>query len=79
VSGVRVSQPVQNIIDMSEIVKYVKDSYSELKNFVSWPSFNEGMNLTILVAVFSIIFSLIIWGLDSVFSRVIKEFFKLMN
>ena len=78
-SGVRVSQPVQNIIDMSEIVKYVKDSYSELKNFVSWPSFNEGMNLTILVAVFSIIFSLIIWGLDSVFSRVIKEFFKLMN
>ena len=64
---------------MSEIIKYVKDSYSELKNFVSWPSFNEGMNLTILVAVFSIIFSLIIWGLDSVFSRVIKEFFKLMN
>ena len=64
---------------MSEIVKYVKDSYSELKNFVSWPSFNEGMNLTILVAVFSIIFSLIIWGLDSVFSRIIKEFFKLMN
>ena len=64
---------------MSEILKYVKDSYSELKNFVSWPSFNEGMNLTILVAVFSIIFSLIIWGLDSIFSRVIKEFFKLMN
>ncbi|PDH46421.1 MAG: preprotein translocase subunit SecE [Bacteroidetes bacterium MED-G13] len=64
---------------MSEIIKYVKDSYSELKNFVSWPSFNEGMNLTILVAVFSIIFSLIIWALDSAFSRVIKEFFKLMN
>ena len=70
---------MQNIIGMSEILKYVKDSYSELKNFVSWPSFNEGMNLTILVAVFSIIFSLIIWGLDSIFSRVIKEFFKLMN
>ena len=70
---------MRNIIDMSEIVKYVKDSYSELKNFVSWPSFNEGMNLTILVAVFSIIFSLIIWALDSAFSRVIKEFFKLMN
>ena len=78
-SGVRVSQPVQNIIDMSEIVKYVKDSYNELKNFVSWPSFNEGINLTILVAIFSIIFSLIIWGLDSVFSKLIKEFFNLMN
>ena len=78
-SGVRVSQPVRNIIKMSEIVKYVKDSYNELKNFVSWPSFNEGINLTILVAIFSIIFSLIIWGLDTVFSRFIKEFFNLMN
>ena len=70
---------MQNIIKMSEIVKYVKDSYNELKNFVSWPSFNEGINLTILVAIFSIIFSLIIWGLDSVFSKLIKEFFNLMN
>ncbi len=70
---------MQNIIKMSEIVKYVKDSYNELKNFVSWPSFNEGINLTILVAIFSIIFSLIIWGLDTVFSRFIKEFFNLMN
>ena len=70
---------MQNIIKMSEIVKYVKDSYNELKNFVSWPSFNEGINLTILVAIFSIIFSLVIWGLDTVFSRFIKEFFNLMN
>ena len=70
---------MQNIIKMSEIVKYVKESYNELKNFVSWPSFNEGINLTILVAIFSIIFSLIIWGLDTVFSRFIKEFFNLMN
>ena len=70
---------MQNIIKMSEIVKYFKDSYNELRNFVSWPSFNEGINLTILVAIFSIIFSLIIWGLDSVFSRLIKELFNLMN
>ena len=70
---------MQNIIKMSEIVKYFKDSYNELRNFVSWPSFNEGINLTILVAIFSIIFSLIIWALDSVFSRLIKEFFNLMN
>ena len=41
--------------------------------------FNEGLNLTVLVAVFSIIFSLIIWGLDTVFSRIIKEFFNLIN
>ena len=38
--------------------KYFKDSYNELRNFVSWPSFNEGINLTILVAIFSIIYFL---------------------
>ena len=64
---------------MTEIVKYVKESFEELRTNVSWPGFNEGLNLTVLVAVFSIIFSLIIWCLDTVFSRIIQEFFKLIN
>ena len=51
--------------NMTGIVKYVRESFEELKLHVSWPSFNEGLNLTVLVAVFSVIFSLIIWGLDS--------------
>tara|TARA_B100001964_G_scaffold207073_1_gene238666 strand:- start:1159 stop:1353 length:195 start_codon:yes stop_codon:yes gene_type:complete len=64
---------------MLGILKYFKESFEELKNHVSWPSFNEGLELTVLVAVFSLIFSLVIWGLDSVFSRVIKEYFDLIN
>ena len=64
---------------MTGIVKYVRESFEELRSHVSWPSFNEGMNLTVLVAVFSVIFSLIIWGLDSVFSRIIKEFFNIIS
>ena len=64
---------------MTGIVKYVKESFEELRSHVSWPNFNEGLNLTVLVAVFSIIFSLIIWGWDTVFSRIIKEFFNLIN
>ena len=65
--------------NMLGILKYFKESFEELKNHVSWPSFNEGLELTVLVAVFSLIFSLIIWGLDSVFSRIIKEYFNLIN
>lgn len=64
---------------MLGILKYFKESFEELKNHVSWPSFNEGLELTVLVAVFSVIFSLIIWALDSVFSRIIKEYFNLIN
>ena len=65
--------------NMLGILKYFKESFEELKNHVSWPSFNEGLELTVLVAVFSVIFSLVIWALDSVFSKIIKEYFNLIN
>ena len=64
---------------MLGILKYFKESFEELKNNVSWPSFNEGLELTVLVAVFSVIFSLVIWALDSVFSKIIKEYFNLLS
>lgn len=64
---------------MSGIINYIKDSFEELKSHVSWTPWAEAQNLTVLVAVFSIIFSLAIWGVDTVFSRVIKEYFNLIN
>lgn len=74
-SGVRVSQPVQKQKQMAGIVTYIKESFEELKNHVSWTPWSEAQSLTVLVAVFSIIFSLAIWGVDTVFSRVIKAYF----
>ena len=64
---------------MAGIVNYVKESFDELKNNVSWPTLAEAQSLTVLVAVFSIIFSLAIWGVDTVFSGVIKEYFNLLK
>ncbi len=66
-------------VGMLGILKYFRESFEELKNHVSWPSFNEGLELTVLVAVFSVIFSLVIWALDSVFSKIIKEYFNLLS
>ena len=77
-SGVRVSQPVQIQNQMAGIVNYIKESFGELKNNVSWPAWAEAQSLTILVAIFSIIFSLAIWGVDTVFSKVIKAYFELI-
>ncbi len=67
---------MQIINVMIGIVNYIKESFEELKNHVTWTSWSEAQSLTILVAVFSIIFSLAIWGVDTVFSRVIKEYFQ---
>jgi len=58
------------------MINYIKESFGELKNHVSWPEWAEAQRLTVVVAVFSIIFSLAIWGVDSVFSRVIKAYFN---
>lgn len=64
---------------MAGIVNYIKESFGELKNNVSWPTWAESQSLTILVAVFSIIFSLAIWGIDSVFGKVITAYFQFIN
>jgi len=63
---------------MAGIINYIKESFEELKNNVTWTPWSEAQSLTILVAVFSIIFSLAIWGVDTVFSKVIKAYFDLI-
>jgi preprotein translocase subunit SecE len=61
------------------IVSYIKESFSELKEHVSWTPANELSRLTVVVLVFSVIFALLIWAADSVLSRVIKVYFDLIN
>lgn len=61
------------------MIKYIKESFEELKANVSWPSWAEGQNLMVVVAVFSIIFSLAIWGVDTVFSKAISYYFDLIQ
>jgi len=64
---------------MAGFVNYVKESFGELKNNVTWPTWAEAQSLMVLVAVFSIIFSLAIWGVDTVFSKVIALYFQWIN
>jgi|TARA_B110000908_G_scaffold141911_1_gene169836 preprotein translocase subunit SecE len=64
---------------MSAIISYIRESYEELTNHVSWTPRAELQRLTVVVLVFSLLFSLAIWGADTVLSKVIKVFFKLIN
>lgn len=76
--GVRISPPVQAYqkIIMNKVVLFVKDSFSELRTKVSWPKYNELQNSTTLVLVASIIFALLIGGVDSVFDLVMNWFYQ---
>ncbi len=57
------------------MVEYIKESYNELRNHVTWPSWAEAQKLTVVVAAFSIVLALAVWGVDTVFSRVISLYF----
>ena len=61
---------------MAGLINYVQESYNELRNHVTWTPLSEAQRLMVVVAVFSIIFSLAIWGIDSAFSNVIKLYFE---
>ncbi len=64
---------------MAGFINYIKESFEELKNNVTWTNRAEAQRLTVVVAVFSIIFSLVIWGVDSGFAQVIKGYFNILN
>lgn len=64
---------------MAGLVNYVTESYNELKNHVTWTPWPEAQRLTVIVIVFSVLFSLAIWGVDTVFSWVIEKYFSLVK
>ncbi|MGO3707233.1 MAG: preprotein translocase subunit SecE [Mesonia hippocampi] len=61
---------------MAGFSTYISESFNELKNHVTWPTYAEAQKLTIIVLVFSVLFSLLIWGVDSLFSHIIELYFN---
>ena len=64
---------------MEAIIDYIKDSFEELKNNVSWTERSELQRLVAIVLTFSVLFSLAIWGADTVLSRIIQFYFNLIG
>ena len=61
------------------MVNYIKESYNELKNHVTWTPWAEAQRLTVIVAAFSLVLALVVWGVDTVFSGVISYYFELIK
>tara|TARA_Y100000589_G_scaffold226443_1_gene213938 strand:+ start:254 stop:448 length:195 start_codon:yes stop_codon:yes gene_type:complete len=61
---------------MSKISGYIKESYNELVDKVSWPTWSELQSSSIVVAIATIIIALIIYFMDSIFSNLMKIFYS---
>ncbi len=57
------------------MINYIKESYNELRNHVTWTDWSEAQRLTVIVAVFSVVLALAVFGIDTVFSKVITLYF----
>ncbi|MAO34183.1 MAG: preprotein translocase subunit SecE [Flavobacteriales bacterium] len=62
---------------MSKKESYIKSSYNELLNKVSWPTWSELQSSSIVVAIASLIIALVIYLMDQTFSSLMKVFYSL--
>ncbi|MFI3306298.1 MAG: preprotein translocase subunit SecE [Rikenellaceae bacterium] len=61
------------------MINYIKDSYSELVNKVTWPSFSELQSSTIVVMVTTAIFAVVILAMDLSFEGIMEFVYKTLG
>ena len=58
---------------------YVKESYNELVNKVTWPTFPQLQNSTIVVMVASVIFAVVVLAMDVSFENLMAVIYKVLG
>lgn len=60
-----------------KVVQYIKESYDELMHKVSWPTWNELQNSSIVVFIASLLIAMVVFAMDISFENILKQFYKL--
>ena len=60
---------------MAAVTEYIKESYIELTQKVTWPTWRELYNSAIVVLIAAIIIALLIFGMDQVIHYVLNKFY----
>ena len=76
--GVRISLLLL-LIKEKKTMGYIKDSYKELVEKVSWPSFAQLQSSTIVVMVASLIFAIIVLVMDVSFETVMQGIYSFLG
>ena len=59
--------------------KYFKNSYNDLVNKVTWPSFEQLRGSSKVVLVASVIFALVVLAMDLVFENLMNGIYSLLG
>jgi len=60
-----------------KILNYIKECYDELMHKVSWPSWSELQNSSIVVSIASLIIAVVVYMMDISFQTILENFYKL--
>lgn len=61
---------------MNKLMQFFKESYIEMTDNVSWLSFKEAQDSSVLVLVASLVFALVIGGVDFGFNELLTLFYS---
>ncbi len=61
---------------MSNIKDYINGTVEEMRDRVSWPSFKELQNSSVLVLIGSLVFALVVGAMDFVFDSGLTWFYN---
>lgn len=64
---------------MSKLSAYLKESYDELMHKVTWPTWSELQQSTVIVLVATVLITLVVWLMDSASSSVLKFIYSLFK
>ena len=61
---------------MANVSEYIKESYVELTQKVTWPTWRELQSSAVLVVIAALIIALVIFGMDWVISYILRHFYS---
>jgi preprotein translocase subunit SecE len=61
---------------MANVVEFIKESYDEMTQKVSWPTWSELQNSAVIVLVASLIIALLILVMDQTVTRAVAVFYE---
>jgi len=64
---------------MAKVGSYIQEAYDELVHKVTWPSWDELQQTTIIVLVSLIIVTLVIFGMDFVSEKVLTTLYNIIG
>ena len=60
---------------MANVSEYIKESYIELTQKVTWPTWRELQSSAVLVLIAAVIIAMLIFGMDQLIHFVLEKFY----